>query len=47
MKTDLFYLQHILDAALKTESCVSVGKEIFMQQSHWQDAVIRHLEIIP
>ena len=46
MKTDLLYLQHILDAALKTESYVSVGKEIFMQQSHWQDAVIRQLEII-
>jgi len=47
MKTDRVYLQHILDATLKTESYVSVGKEIFMQESHWQDAVIRQLEIIP
>jgi uncharacterized protein with HEPN domain len=46
MKTDQVYLQHILDATLKTESYVSVGKEIFMQESHWQDAVIRQLEII-
>ncbi len=46
MKTDRVYLQHILDATLKTESYVSVGKEIFMQESHWQDAVIRQLEII-
>ena len=28
MKTDLVYLQHILDAILKTESYVSVGKEV-------------------
>ena len=47
MKTDRVYLQHILDATLKTESYVSVGKEISMQESHWQDAVIRQLKIIP
>jgi len=46
MKTDRVYLQHILDATLKIESYVSVGKEIFMQEGHWQDAVIRQLEII-
>ncbi len=46
MKTDLVYLKHILDAILKTESYVSVGKAVFMRESHWQDAVIRQLEII-
>ena len=46
MKADLVYLRHILDAILKIESYVSVGKQVFMQNSHWQDAVIRQLEII-
>jgi uncharacterized protein with HEPN domain len=46
MKTDRLYLHHILDAILKIESYVSVGKAAFMQESHWQDAVIRQLEII-
>jgi uncharacterized protein with HEPN domain len=46
MKTDLVYLHHIFDAILKTESYASVGKAVFMQESHWQDAVIRQLEII-
>ena len=46
MKTDLVYLRHILDAILKAESYVSVGRAVFMRESHWQDAVIRQLEII-
>jgi uncharacterized protein with HEPN domain len=46
MKTDLLYLRHILDAILKIESYVSVGKQIFMEDTHWHDAVIRQLEII-
>lgn len=46
MKTDLVYLRHILDAILKIETYVSVGRETFTQESHWQDAVIRQLEII-
>ena len=46
MKSDLVYLRHILDAIQKIESYVSVGHETFMSTSHWQDAVIRQLEII-
>ena len=46
MKNDRLYLQHILDAIEKIESYVSVGHEDFMSGSHWQDAVIRQLEVI-
>ena len=46
MKSDVVYLRHILDAVQKIESYVSVGHETFMSTSHWQDAVIRQLEII-
>jgi len=46
MKPDLVYLRHILDGILKIESYISVGREVFMQEGHWQDAVIRQLEII-
>jgi uncharacterized protein with HEPN domain len=46
MTGDLVYLKHILDAIKKIESYILVGREIFMATSHWQDAVIRQLEII-
>lgn len=46
MKGDQVYLRHILDAIEKIESYVSVGRDVFMVTSHWQDAVIRQLEII-
>ena len=46
MKGDPLYLQHILDAINKIEEYVSVGHDTFMSTSHWQDAVIRQLEII-
>ena len=46
MKDDRVYLKHILDAIAKIELYVSVGREGFMAASHWQDAVIRQLEII-
>lgn len=46
MKSDSLYLQHILDAINKVEEYVSVGHDTFMSTSHWQDAVIRQLEII-
>jgi uncharacterized protein with HEPN domain len=46
VKNDVVYLRHILDAIQKIESYVSVGQETFMSTSHWQDAVIRQLEII-
>lgn len=46
MTGDQLYLKHILDAIEKIESYIVVGREAFMDQSHWHDAVIRQLEII-
>jgi uncharacterized protein with HEPN domain len=46
MKKQAVYLKHILDAIIKIESYIAVGREEFSAKSHWQDAVIRQLEII-
>lgn len=46
MTGDQLYVRHILDAIEKIESYVSVGRDLFLAASHWQDAVIRRLEII-
>ena len=46
MKNDYAYLCHIRDSIVKIESYATVGKETFMTVSHWQDAIIRNLEII-
>jgi uncharacterized protein with HEPN domain len=46
VKSDDIYLRHIIDAADKVASYVRVGHETFLTESHWQDAVIRQLEII-
>jgi uncharacterized protein with HEPN domain len=46
VKGDRLYLQHILDAINKVADYVSVGYPVFTSSSHWQDAVIRQLEII-
>ena len=46
MKGDRLYLTHILDAVEKIETYISVGHDVFVSTSHWQDAVIRQLEII-
>jgi uncharacterized protein with HEPN domain len=46
MKGDQLYLRHILDAIMKIEGYISVGRETFLSTSYWQDAVIRQLEII-
>jgi len=46
MKDDTVYLQHILDAIEKINSYAAVGKETFMTTTHWQDAIIRNMEII-
>jgi uncharacterized protein with HEPN domain len=43
---DQLYLQHVLDAIGKIERYVQVGYDEFMAESHWQDAVIRQLEIL-
>jgi uncharacterized protein with HEPN domain len=46
LKGDEVYLKHIFDAIEKIESYISVGHDNFISTSHWQDAVIRQLEII-
>jgi uncharacterized protein with HEPN domain len=43
---DEIYLEHILDAISRIEGYVAVGNEQFIAEPHWQDAVIRQLEII-
>jgi uncharacterized protein with HEPN domain len=43
---DQLYLRHVLDAIGKVERYVEVGYDEFMAASHWQDAVIRQLEIM-
>jgi uncharacterized protein with HEPN domain len=43
---DDLYLRHVLDAIGKIDRYVEIGYETFMAESHWQDAVIRQLEII-
>jgi uncharacterized protein with HEPN domain len=46
MKSDRVYLAHILEAIARIESYAAVGRDEFMKTYHWQDAVIRQLEII-
>ncbi len=46
MKDDSLYLKHILDAIERIEAYVTVGREVFAVTAHWQDAVIRQLEIV-
>jgi len=46
VKGDRLYLCHIVDAIEKIESYSSVGHETFLKETHWQDAIIRQLEII-
>ena len=46
MKSDRVYLQHILDSIEKIESYVEVGRDTFLAETHWHDAVIRQLEVI-
>ena len=46
MKTDRVYLFHIRDAISRIEEYASVGKEEFLSKPHWQDAIIRQLEIV-
>jgi len=46
VKGDRLYLQHILEAIEKIEGYIAVGRDVFLSSSHWQDAVVRQLEII-
>jgi len=43
---DRLYLHHILDALKKIENYVAVGRTVFLAATHWQDAVIRQLQIV-
>lgn len=46
MKNDQLYLRHMLDAMGRIEAYTATGRGVFMADSHWQDAVIRQLEIL-
>ena len=46
MSRDEVYLRHVLDAIETIEGYVKVGYEEFMRETHWQDAVVRRLEVI-
>jgi uncharacterized protein with HEPN domain len=46
MTSDAVYLRHISSAAVRIARYVEVGRDRFMAETHWQDAVIRQLEII-
>ncbi len=46
MKSDRAYVLHIRDAIGRIEEYCRVGREEFLTTPHWQDAVIRQLEVI-
>ena len=46
MRDDSLYLRHILNSIKRIEGYASVGRERFLAESHWQDAIIRQLEVI-
>jgi uncharacterized protein with HEPN domain len=43
---DRVYLLHMLACIEKIEAYAMVGKDEFFAKSHWQDAIIRNLEIL-
>ena len=46
MNGDELFLRHIVDALTRIETYTAVGRDEFMAAPHWQDAVIRQLEIV-
>jgi len=44
VKGDRLYLTHIQDAIEKIESYITVGHDVFVSTSHWQDAVFANLK---
>lgn len=46
MKSDLIYLEHILDSIAAIEDFTSGGKDAFFNSRLIRDAVVRNLEII-
>ena len=45
-ESDERFLRYMLEAIDKIEAYISVGLPTFMSETHWQDAIIRQLEII-
>lgn len=46
MNRDRSYLLHIRDAIARIEQYAGHGREAFLGEPHWQDAIIRQLEIV-
>ncbi|MBZ5728187.1 MAG: DUF86 domain-containing protein [Acidobacteriia bacterium] len=46
MKRNRAYLLHIRDAIASLEDYAGIGKEAYLATPHWQDAIIRRLEVI-
>lgn len=46
MSRDAIDRGHILDAIARIERYGAVGQEKFLTEPHWQDAMIRQLEVI-
>jgi len=46
LKSDRTYLLHIRDAIERIEQYASRGHEAFLTEYHWQDGIIRQLEIV-
>ncbi|MBM3322245.1 DUF86 domain-containing protein [candidate division WOR-3 bacterium] len=46
MKSDRTYLLHIRDAIERIEQYASHGHEAFLTEHHWQDGIVRQLEIV-
>ena len=44
--SDRTYLLHIRDAINRIEQYASAGRAEFFAKSHWQDAIIRQLEVV-
>lgn len=46
MRDERTYLTHILRCIERVERYTAVGKETFLRTEHWQDAVIRNLQVV-
>jgi uncharacterized protein with HEPN domain len=46
LKSDRTYLLHIRDAIERIEQYASHGHEAFLKELHWQDGIVRQLEIV-
>jgi uncharacterized protein with HEPN domain len=46
VKSDLLYLHHIRERCGRVRDCVQAGREAFLGNAIYQDAVMRNLEIM-